>query len=126
MKQRIPRYPDGSFRPYNPLTRAEAAALIATFFAKKVTDSNVYFEDIQDHWAKEAVLTLVAERILSGYPDGKFRPDATITRAEIATMLNRATCRGNIANPETLFSDIDPTHWAYDEIISAANLIGDM
>ncbi|WP_164985005.1 S-layer homology domain-containing protein [Ammoniphilus sp. CFH 90114] len=83
-------YPDQTFRPAHPITRAEFAAALARSFAvtpKNGTESS--FSDIHQHWAREDIVKLQQAGILSGYQDGSFRPDQTVSRAETAAMLHR-------------------------------------
>jgi len=83
-------YPDGTFRPDAPITRAELATVICQFdsqFGK--IQSTLTFPDIQGHWAQEYIEFNELRGYVSGYPDGTFRPDAPITRAEAVTMINR-------------------------------------
>ncbi len=91
-------YPDGTFKPNELITRAEAAAVInrsldkgfATSAEGLIENNSRNFSDVAgDHWAKEAIDKLAMEGILKGYLDHTFRPDAGITRAEFAVLLSR-------------------------------------
>jgi len=68
------------------------------------------FYDLNSHWAQQTILAMVAKNIITGYPDGTFRPDRTITRAEFCTILAKAL---NVSpeNASASFSDITG-HWA--------------
>ena len=88
------------------------------------------FTDIDGHWAKDAIVTEALNGNVLGYEDNTFRPDASITRAEAATMLNRffdrnVKDRGLVAadNDEerARFSDLTPSFWAYYELVEATN-----
>jgi len=83
-------YPDGTYRPENQITRAETAV-----FLLKGKHGNSYsppaasggaFTDVSGHWAEAWIEQLAAEGIASGYPDGTFAPDQTVTRAEMAVL----------------------------------------
>lgn len=84
-------YPDGTFRPNQSVNRQEAAAFLARLLNLKGS-ATLKFGDIAqiDEWARPAVAALVEKGVLSGYPDGTFRPKRTITRAEAAVMVNSA------------------------------------
>lgn len=77
------------------------------------------FSDINSHWAKETIESLAGQKIASGYPDGTFRPNQTITRAEFATLLVKALKLQNMGNGR-IFSDTSG-HWAKDSIAMAAS-----
>lgn len=116
-------YPDGTVRPQGNITRAE----VATIFFRMLTDqsrsgiwsqSNGYRDVAQDQWFNNAVSTLSNGKILTGYEDGTFRPDRSITRAEFATMAVRFF--SSKYEGKDLFPDIDK-HWAQQYINAAAN-----
>ncbi|WP_244935637.1 amidase family protein [Paenibacillus glycanilyticus] len=82
-------YADGKFRPDDQLNRAEMAALVARAFQFSGS-SNTAFPDVQaGNWAHTYIEALIANKIVTGYADGTFRPDSAITRAEFATMITR-------------------------------------
>lgn len=119
-------YPDGTFKPNNKITRAEFAVIVSKFFETKTTDMN--FKDVKaNHWAKKYVDSLVANNMMGGYPDGTFKPEQPITRAEVVTVINKAINRtpdkGAIdANPENekKYKDLKKNHWAYYDVIEAS------
>ncbi|WP_304508981.1 S-layer homology domain-containing protein, partial [Anaerotignum sp.] len=83
-------YPDGTFKPNETITRAQAAV----FIAKAIDASGgsvAAFTDSNDipNWAKDSVGAIVAKGYMSGYPDGSFKPNAVLTRAEAVSTLNR-------------------------------------
>jgi len=79
--------PGGIFGPNQNITRAEVATLIARFFDIEALDGS--FTDIEGHWAEEYINRLAQFGWVQGAGDGRFRPDALITRAETAAMFNR-------------------------------------
>ena len=87
-RQVINGYPDGTFRPERPVTRAEFAKMVTSAFSID-EGKNVNFKDIDGHWARSAILKLAGAGIVDGYPDGTFKPDAHINRAEAVSMLVR-------------------------------------
>ncbi|MEF2247338.1 chitobiase/beta-hexosaminidase C-terminal domain-containing protein [Paenibacillus sp. IITD108] len=85
-------YPDGTFKPNNPVTRAEFTVMLAGALKLDGTGKALPFKDRDKigAWAKRAVALAVQEEIVSGYEDGSFRPDARITRTEMALMIAKA------------------------------------
>ncbi|MDU7505032.1 MAG: S-layer homology domain-containing protein [Clostridia bacterium] len=121
-------YPDGSFRPEAPITRAELAAMLTRDDKSAVKPAR--FKDIKGHWAAEAIGRAHAKGWISGYPDGNFRPDAPVTRAELCALFNRFAGRSLTADEaaklaqqkgSVSFKDVDAAHWAYKDILAAAN-----
>lgn len=120
-------YPDGTFRPGKAVTRAEWITLIAAYFQVGAGVSGQRFPDVSpSHWAAPQISYAVEQGWAGGYPDGTFRPDQAVTRAEAVTILNHALGRqadgqflvsGGIASP---FPDLSPSHWAYQAILEAA------
>lgn len=85
-------YPDGTFRPNNFVTREEFASMLAHAIRLDSEAAELVFTDVDQigEWAKQAIAQAAKARIIVGYPDGSFRPDANIGRAESALMLARA------------------------------------
>jgi hypothetical protein len=78
------------------------------------------FPDIEGSWAFYAILALAQQKVVNGYPDGTFRQERLITRAEFAKMIAIAY-NLPIAHPASqTFPDVPPSHWAYDVIAAAA------
>ncbi|KGF10730.1 hypothetical protein HMPREF1633_09105 [Tissierellia bacterium S5-A11] len=122
-------YQDGSFRPNEKITRAEFAQMI-----KNIDKSNsavATFTDVKGHWAEAAINQAYGNGRIKGYPDGTFKPDAPITRAEAVTIANSLMGRSvdgrglkeKLENPTRLskFSDLTTSHWAFYEIMEATN-----
>jgi len=81
------------------------------------------FKDLSDrHWAKSAILEAVAKGYVNGYSDGTFRPDRSITRAEVAAMLNRVTKLTEGDNPNPIVLPGTDKHWARDHIRKLVSL----
>lgn len=108
-------YLDGTFKPNNPVTRAEFTVMLMGALKLDGTGAALHFTDqakIGD-WAKRSVALAVQAGIVNGYEDGSFRPDARITRAEMASMLAKALKVSLDANATTSFSDNeDIPKWA--------------
>ena len=123
----ITGYGDGTFRPNAPITRGEFAA-IATRFLSDPYSLDDPFYDTEGHWAEVYINRAYELGWISGYTGGAFRPDKSITRAEVSAIVNRMLERQ--ADPAYLaahqaelleFRDLPATHWAYDHIMEAAN-----
>ena len=122
-------YKDGNFRPNAKITRAEFAQMIMNI--DKPNSAVATFKDVKGHWAEAAINQAFGNGRINGYPDGTFRPDAPITRAEAVKIANSLMERSvdivglkeKLANPTMIsrFSDLDSTHWAYYEIMEATN-----
>ena len=114
-----------SFDPDASITRAEFAAICARFNTKPV-ENNGSFSDISGHWAENEIERAAAFGWISGYPDGTFRPDARITRAEAMTMINRVLCRmpqseSDLLNSMVTWPDNKPSDWHYLAVQEATN-----
>lgn len=116
-------YGNGEVRPQNNITRAEVATIFFRLLTDDVRDENLtktnrYSDVAATAWYNTAVSTLSSMGIITGYPDGTFRPNAAITRAEFAAIAARFDNNGDKAAAK--FSDI-ANHWAKDEISIAYN-----
>ena len=116
-------YGNGEVRPQNNITRAEVATIFFRLLTDDVRDENLtktnrYSDVAATSWYNTAVSTLSSMGIITGYPDGTFRPNAAITRAEFAAIAARFDNDGD--KTAAKFSDI-ATHWARDEISIAYN-----
>lgn len=114
-----------SFDPNASITRAEFAAICARFSTRTVENSGS-FSDISGHWAENEIERAAAFGWISGYPDGTFRPDARITRAEAMTMINRVLCRmpqseSDLLDSMVTWPDNKPSDWHYLAVQEATN-----
>ncbi|MDO4792547.1 MAG: S-layer homology domain-containing protein [Filifactor alocis] len=116
-------YPDGSFRPNNHITRAEFAVIISKF-AQLKTDTPSKFKDVNDsHWAKKYVDNAVAQGWMGGYPDGSFKPNQPITRAEVVTVVNKMierTPKKDYLSKSDRYKDLKQDYWAYADVLEAS------
>lgn len=116
---------NGYFRPNDAITRAELAAMLAAF--TDTTRAANYFNDVTaNYWAANAIAVCSKLGWINGYPDGSFRPDATITRAEMMAMINRALERTPKSADDLLpgmkiWSDNTADKWYYLDVQEATN-----
>ena len=117
---------NGNFRPNEPITRGEFARAIQ--FIDKENKKEAPFMDIKGHEFEEAINQAYSNGRIAGYPDGTFKPDESITRAEAVTILNNFDGRmvrergiEDVKKDLIKFTDLIPSHWAYYEIIEASN-----
>jgi hypothetical protein len=121
-------YDDGSFGPDVAITRAEFVAIAMRFAELDTSGTNIFSDVSAEAWYYDYVVGSVKYGWITG-TNGKFRPDDTITRAEVATVVNRML--GRAADEEyvnshgeelTQFEDLnDPNYWAYYQIVEATN-----
>ncbi len=117
------------YRPNEAITRAEFAVMAAAFenFEDDIKKS-VFIDVPEDYWAAKEISFAVEKSWIKGYPDGRFRPEQFITRAEVVTLTNQVLER--IADENFIikynellkkFKDLSNRHWAYNNIIEATN-----
>ncbi len=124
-------YPDGSFRPDAPITRAELTKIAASFFSdpRVAATYDGRFSDVQGaEWYISYLMTAIKEGLIEGYPDGSFRPDRPITRAETCTIVNRTLGRKPEKDhllPESVMinwpDNLDRNVWYYAQMQEATN-----
>ena len=115
-----------AFRPDEKITRAELAQLISHLDKKNNAKAN--FPDIAGHKYEAAINQSFGNKRIAGYPDGSFRPNNAITRAETARILNslfdrKVDSKGldKVVDDLRLYKDLDKNHWAYYEIMEASH-----
>lgn len=123
-------YPDGSFKPEKKITRAEAAVIFANLLGAdentEVTGNIPTYTDLDDdHWAAWAIKYVSSKQLFSGYPDGSFKPNRNITRAEFSTVVFKLLKAAKGLNEEEItsgkFKDTEG-HWARQYIEQLADL----
>ena len=125
----ISGYEDGTFRPNEPITRAELAAMAVRFYdAFEAEYEEGTFLDVDgDEWYADAIAAAEELGILGGYPDGTVRPNNNITRAETCAIVNRVLERrphdehlGDVDEMRT-WPDNLPGAWYYADMQEATN-----
>ena len=117
---------NGYFRPNKAITRAELAAMLAQFADTKSAPN--YFTDVTaNYWAANAIAVCAKLGWINGYPDGTFRPDQTVTRAEMMAMINRALERTPksaadlLAGMKVWSDNANVNAWYYIDVQEATN-----
>jgi uncharacterized repeat protein (TIGR01451 family) len=127
-------YPNGTFQPNGSITRAELAAIIARFARQMEMEplNDTEFSDISGHWAEEDIQYAAAIGWLRGYPDGTYRPNQSLTRAEFMTTMNRILERAPETEEDLIHEDedarvnvwpdnADSSEWYYLDVQEATN-----
>lgn len=117
-------YEDGTFRPDQPVTRAELATILVRVQGGSASAGNTTFSDTDRHWAEGYISSAVTAGLVYGYEDGTFKPNRSITRAEAVTMMNRLLMRSPMDSSDTgnvTFTDVQPSDWFYGDVMAAAN-----
>lgn len=111
-------YPDGTFRPDQPISRAEFATVLVKSLGLPVNNSK-NFADTSDHWAREAISTAYAAGVISGYDDRSFGPDDPITREQIAVMINKAFHLSQASSDSSFADSKNISVWAREAVAAA-------
>lgn len=114
-------YANGTFKPDRNMTRAEVTTMFARLLTEKMaadqTYSNTFSDVAKSHWAANYIGYMQQFGIITGYADGSFRPDASVTRAEFAAIASRFE---KLTEGTKSFSDVPSSHWAAKYINFAA------
>lgn len=117
-------YEDGLFHPEQTITRAEFAAIASRFDKLEASDKSTFSDVDPNHWAADYINSAYLKGWIGGYPDGSFRTESSITRAEVVkivnSMLNRKIELSDIPADAPQYTDLAKSHWAYCDIIEAS------
>ena len=120
-------YPDGTFMPNQFITRAEFTTILVRFTgASDVSSVNMFNDLSTQHWAYTFIIQALANGWIAGYPDGTFRADDNITRAEAATIVNVVINRipyRDLLTFTGIFDEVYNHHWAFIDIALATEHI---
>ena len=114
----------GSFNPNDSVSREELATMAARFEGLRITDAQSMFSDVErGNWSTPYIHASANRGWIVGYPDGTFRPNNSISRAEVVTLINRVLERTlllqDVPSGINPYTDIVSTHWAFGDIIEA-------
>ena len=122
--------PEGTFEPNRSMTRAEFATQLANTFDFEPSRVNKAFNDIApDYWAKDTIQEAFMMGFMTGYPEGDFRPDATLPRVQILIALTSGLSIPETSDPEELLQayqdQADLPEWAREQVAVAiaANIV---
>ncbi|MCF2719537.1 S-layer homology domain-containing protein [Paenibacillus sp. UKAQ_18] len=115
-------YADGTFRPEQPITRAEMAAILASWKQLKGTQTAASpYTDIEKHWARDSIKALAEAGWITGFNDSSFQPNQYITRVETVTILNTILKRGPLeGTTQATWKDVPADYWAFKNIEEAS------
>lgn len=120
----ISGFPDGTFRPNDPVTRAQYAAMVRQAFRQATVREPARFMDVpSDYWAYSAIQDAYTTGFLAGYPENLFRPDENIPRAQVLVSLANGlkyTTGGNVDSTLQIYNDaIAIPDWAKNSVAAA-------
>lgn len=118
----IEGYPDKTFRGNNGITRAEFVKILNDMLDYNYNDEATLYTDIAGHWCEAYIVSFSKNGILKGYPDGSFKPDNIISRAETVVILNRIANIQPLNSDNKFFDDVTEKHWACDNIYAACGI----
>ena len=128
-KSYIVGYPDGTFLPDGDMSRAEAAAIFARLISEEkgetISGKSSFKDTDKNGWYADYIGYLEKYKIIEGYNDGTFKPDAPVTRAEFVSMSVRYYSLFNDVNKDgytVKYTDVSKNYWAYDDIAYAKNI----
>jgi hypothetical protein len=114
-------FQDQTFLPDNPVTRGQAAAIINRVLKNEPANINSFRDVASSNPFAKDIAAVKELGIISGFSDGTFRPNAYMTKAEMAVIVERAFHLGQIASlsaASSVYEDVSPNYWAYDAIVA--------
>lgn len=127
MRGLLQGFPNGTFQPAAGLTRAEAAAVLVKAAGLATAPAKAVFKDVRpQHWAAASITAAKDAGLITGYPDGTFRPEAKLTRAEGITLLLKLSKQPDGGAELPVLADVPAQHWAVRPIATglASEMIG--
>lgn len=118
-------YSDNTFKPNGLTSREEAAQFLSKSMKSMgvdLDDSTASLIDIKGRWSEKSINELANFGLISGYPDRTFKPEASVSRAEVAKMMSIYLGKSADVDTANGFKDVDRTHWAESYIIGLKNL----
>lgn len=113
-------YPNGTFRSKRGLTRAEFVVIMSRVLKLSIESKGVAtLSDVKGHWSENYINAFTAAGYVQGFPNGTFRPNDEISRAQAVVLINRIIGMRKQGEGSVAYNDLKPSHWAYEEIMSA-------
>ena len=108
--------------PFGIASANEVAGTASQILSSEQTDlkNQIDLTDIEGHWGESAIFEAVSAGFIKGYPDGTFKPDQSVTKAEFTAMLNRALQLRDDNTVKLLYTDVSTTEWYYMDIQKAS------
>ena len=124
VKEIINGYEDGTFRPEEKITRGQAAAIVNRVLNKEPQNINAFTDVATNSRFAKDIAAIKELGIIQGYEDGTFRPNNYMTRAEMAVIVGKSFNLQNtqMSMASSNYSDIDPSYWAHDAIVTLSNI----
>lgn len=112
---------DSLFQPNEPITRSELTAMIVLASGVPGVEQPAEFTDVhENYWARKYIVTAQHNNLVSGFPDGTFRPQKTSSRAELVALLMRFSGVPEKSVSASPWKDVADTHWALGTLAAAA------
>lgn len=123
-KKIINGYGDGTFGPEDRVTRGQAAAIVNRVLKQQPTSLNAFRDVPESHIFAKDIAAIKELGIIEGFTDGTFRPNAYMTRAEMAVIIQKAfdLQDSSYAKTSSTYSDVDPSYWAHDAIVTMSSI----
>lgn len=123
-------FPDGTFRPNEPVTRAQLASITAHIMKLEdlANQPNPFADVSPEHWARRYIAAVTAKQLFPVFKAGYFEPERWATRAEVASVMVRMHAIAPVeftklpGGSQTTFTDVPTSHWAYNDIETAVRL----
>jgi hypothetical protein len=112
-------FSDGTFRPEQTITRAEIATIVSRWLGLHGSAPSA-FNDVAGNEAEKEIALALQAGLIEGYPDGSFRPEQLLIRAEAVTLINRILNRGSLEWTTPKWSDVPAAHWAFEDVEEAS------
>ncbi|MBP1991928.1 chitobiase/beta-hexosaminidase C-terminal domain-containing protein [Paenibacillus eucommiae] len=114
----IDGYPDGTFGGTRELSRAEFIVIMSRVLKLDLSSKGkTVLSDVKGHWSEKYVNAFTAAGYVEGFPDGTFKPESKISRAQAVVVINRIIGTKKQSLPKK-FIDLSPSHWAYEDIMA--------
>ncbi|GGG79086.1 S-layer homology domain-containing protein [Paenibacillus radicis (ex Gao et al. 2016)] len=114
-------FSDGTFKPNAELTRAEMAVIVSRWLKLTNEGNTAAAKDVQGHWAESSIRLVIQAGMMTGMPDGSFKPNQALTRAEAVAIFNRVLGREPLpASTKPTWTDVPSSHWAFGHIEEAS------
>ncbi|ODP29503.1 Arabinogalactan endo-beta-1,4-galactanase [Paenibacillus nuruki] len=110
-----------TFAPERPITRAEMATILTRWM--KLSGEGPIFPDTKGHWADVSIAQVQQAGYMQGMPDGTFKPNQTLSRAQAVTLFNRVlNLTPSVETTTSQWSDVPASHWAFGDIVTATRI----